>query len=234
MDNRMNSSTKKSDRRTEETLVLGIELSSRQGSAALLKNGAVLAEKTWSGENVRHGVLFKTLEALLREAEVSYEELSLYAVGRGPGSFSGMRMGFAVAQALALPGKTEVRAVSSGAALALQTARACLQPVAVVGDARRGQLWFGMFDSSADEAGRVRIRQTGEWRLLPCGELVLPPGTVAVSPEAERLRAFIPGLGESRFPLASHVAELALMQETPEPNEPLYMHPPVFVPPKFA
>jgi len=122
-------------------ITLGIELSSRQGSLALLKDGVLLAEKTWIGENVRHGVLFQTLETLLKETDISYSDISLYAVGRGPGSFSGMRMAFTVAQALALPDKTEVRAVSSGAALALAAARDGAKEIAVVGDARRGQVW---------------------------------------------------------------------------------------------
>ncbi|MEI8206857.1 MAG: tRNA (adenosine(37)-N6)-threonylcarbamoyltransferase complex dimerization subunit type 1 TsaB, partial [Kiritimatiellales bacterium] len=129
----------------ENGVVLGIELSSRQGSVALLRDGALLAEKTWLGERVRHNILFQTLETLLNETGVSYSDISLYAVGRGPGSFSGMRMAFAVAQALALPNKTEVRAVSSGAALALAASREGAKQIAVVGDARRGQLWYGLF-----------------------------------------------------------------------------------------
>ncbi|MFA7257055.1 MAG: tRNA (adenosine(37)-N6)-threonylcarbamoyltransferase complex dimerization subunit type 1 TsaB, partial [Kiritimatiellales bacterium] len=128
----------------ESGIVLGIELSSRQGSVALLKDGVLLAEKTWVGERVRHNTIFQTLETLLQETHISYYDISLYAVGRGPGSFSGMRMSFAIAQALALPNKTEVRAVSSGAALALAVARDGAKQIAVVGDARRGQFWFGM------------------------------------------------------------------------------------------
>jgi len=100
------------------TITLGIECSSRQGSVALLKDGELLAEKSWIAERVRHNTIFQTLENLMEEVDISYSDISLYAVGRGPGSFSGMRMSFAIAQALALPTKTEVRAVSSGAALA--------------------------------------------------------------------------------------------------------------------
>lgn len=223
-------------------ITLGIELSSRQGSVALLKDGELLTEKTWIGEKVRHGAVFETLDTLLNEVNVFYSDISLYAVGRGPGSFSGMRMSFAVAQALALPEKTEVRAVSSGAALALQVARASLPErttegqtqmsplqIAVAGDARRGQCWVGLF-TAEQSSGLI---QPGEWELVPYEELVVPSGTRVVSPEAERLTKFFPDIGASCFPLARHVAELALLQETPEPLEPLYMHPPVFVEPKF-
>ena len=222
-------------------IVLGIELSSRQGSLALLKDGVVLAEKTWIGENVRHNILFQTLEMLLSEAGVSYDDISLYAVGRGPGSFSGMRMAFSVAQALALPNKTEVRAVSSGAALALAVAReAGAEQMAVVGDARRGQCWFGLFSAAAfHERGprsgpSATVEQIGEWRLVPYEEVGVPAGALVVSPEAERLVKIFPDIGTPRFPLARDVAALALTQTEPELPEPLYLHPPVFVEPKFG
>jgi len=209
-------------------ITLGIELSSRQGSVALLKDGALLAEKTWIGERVRHNTIFQTLETMLSEAGVSYSDISLYAVGRGPGSFSGMRMAFAVAQALALPNKTEVRAVSSGAALALAAAREGVKEICVVGDARRGQFWCGFFQTL--ENGAVKL--SNEWKLIPYDELVVPQGTLIVSPEAERLTERFPNIGTPRFPLASDVAQLALTQS--EPLEPLYMHPPVFIEPKYV
>ncbi|MCC7300552.1 MAG: tRNA (adenosine(37)-N6)-threonylcarbamoyltransferase complex dimerization subunit type 1 TsaB [Verrucomicrobia bacterium] len=214
--------------KAESGMVLGIELSSRQGSVALLKDGALLAEKTWLGERVRHNILFQTLETLLSETGVSYSDISLYAVGRGPGSFSGMRMSFAVAQALALPNKTEVRAVSSGAALALAASKEARR-IAVVGDARREQFWCGFFQCS--ENGTPEL--SDEWKLVPYEELVVPDGTLVVSPEAERLTAWFPKIGTARFPLASDVAMLALRGNS-ELLEPLYMHPPVFIEPKFG
>jgi tRNA threonylcarbamoyl adenosine modification protein YeaZ len=255
--------------KNESGIVLGIELSSRQGSVALLKDGVLLAEKKWVGERVRHNPIFQTLETLLEEAGVTYRDISLYAVGRGPGSFSGMRMSFAIAQALALPEKMEVRAVSSGAALALAVAREGAQKIAVVGDARREQFWVGSFSSTATAEGRgcreatatnevsgnerdlTRLEspseegcpagrggfcvvQTEDWKLIPYNELVIPAGTLVVSPEAERLTQYFPTIGNARFPLASDVAALALMQDIAEPLEPLYMHPPVFIEPKYS
>ncbi|MBC8374353.1 MAG: tRNA (adenosine(37)-N6)-threonylcarbamoyltransferase complex dimerization subunit type 1 TsaB [Planctomycetes bacterium] len=211
-------------------ITLGIECSSRQGSVALLKNGELLAEKSWIAERVRHNTIFQTLENLIEEAQLSHGDISLYAIGRGPGSFSGMRMSFAIAQALALPSRAEVRAVSSGAALALAAAREGAQEIAVVGDARRGQVWIGFFQTL--EKGGLKVSKP--WKLVNYDEVSVPEGTLVVSPEAERLTTIFPNLGNPRFPLASDVAKLALMQTCPEPLEPLYMHPPVFIEPKYA
>ena len=209
-------------------IVLGIELSSRQGSLALVKDGVLLAEKKWIGERVRHNVLFQTMETILKETGLSYRDITLYAVGRGPGSFSGMRMAFAVAQALALPGRIEVRAVSSGAALALAAARETgAKQIAVVGDARRGQVWYGTFQTLDGQM----VKLSNDWVLVSYDEIKVPEGTLVISPEAERLTHYFPDIGTPRFPLASDVAKLALAGS--EPLEPLYMHPPVFIEPKY-
>ena len=224
-------------------ITLGIECSSRQGSVALLKDGVLLAEKSWIAERVRHNTIFQTLEDLIGEADISYNNISLYAVGRGPGSFSGMRMSFAVAQALALPNKTEVRAVSSGAALALVVAREGVEKIAVVGDARRSQVWIGLFNvdavsspRSAEEGKNAvrtpRLQFFEDWKLVPYDEVKVAEGTMGVSPEAERLTEIFPDIGEARFPHAREVAELAAKSN--EPLEPLYMHPPVFIEPKYS
>ena len=221
-------------------ITLGIECSSRQGSVALLKDGELLAEKSWIAERVRHNTIFQTLENLMAEVDMSYNDISLFAVGRGPGSFSGMRMSFAIAQALALPTKTEVRAVSSGAALALAAAREGAEQIAVVGDARRGQVWIGCFqalektDEKFPNLGKIGLKVSKDWKLTPYDEVEVSSGTVVVSPEAERLTEIFPNLGKPQFPHAKEVAELALMQSEPEPLEPLYMHPPVFIEPKYA
>jgi len=171
-------------------ITLGIECSSRQGSLALLKGGDLLAEKSWIAERVRHNTIFQTLETLVEETHISLSDISLFAVGRGPGSFSGMRMSFAVAQALALPSKADVRAVSSGAALALAVAREGAKQIAVVGDARRGQVWIGVFNVDATRASRLRVSK--DWTLIPYEDVSIPQGTVVVSPEAERLTEIFP------------------------------------------
>lgn len=207
-------------------ITLGIECSSRQGSVALLKDGAVLAEKTWIADRVRHNTIFDSLEELVADASIEYSDITLIAVGRGPGSFSGMRMSFAIAQALALPDKTEVRAVSSGAALARAVAQDGSTDIVVVGDARRGQVWIARFD------GDTKLVEP--WELIAYDAVSVAEGSVVVSPEAERMTKIFPEIGEPRFPHARDVAALAERQTDPEELEPLYMHPPVFVEPKYG
>lgn len=206
-------------------ITLGIDCSSRQGSLALLKDGALVGETSWIADRVRHNTIFQALDALV--GPVGYASIDRFAVGRGPGSFSGMRMSLAIAQALALSGGKEVRAISSGAALARAVAREGAERIAVVGDARRGQVWIGQFEARS----AAELELVDDWALRPYDAVNVADGAVVVSPEAERLARLFPSIGAARFPHAREVAELAERQS--EPLEPLYMHPPVFVEPKF-
>ena len=90
---------------------------------------------------------FPVLRELLQSTGVAAGRVELYAAGLGPGVFSGLRIALAAARAMALPGGTAVRGVSSGEALALeQFEQGVRPPLAVVGDARRERLWLALFD----------------------------------------------------------------------------------------
>jgi hypothetical protein len=91
-------------------------------------------------------------------------------------------------------------------------------------------VWYGLF--KVGQASSPSL--VADWKLVPYAEIVVPEGTLVVSPEAERLTQYFPNIGSPRFPLARHVAELASAQTEPEMLEPLYMHPPVFIEPKFV
>ncbi len=105
--------------------------------------------------------------------------------------------------------------------------------VAVVGDARRGAWWAGLFNPSEGD-----LVQLGTWSLTRPEELarMLPEGAVVVSPEWNRLapnlaRYQLEGLDwvrENRFPTARGVARLArartLAGRASDPVAPLYLH----------
>ena len=96
--------------------IFTIELSSRFGSIAVLENGEVTVEKSWEENFKNRQQLFDAMA----ELETDWESIDLFAVGRGPGAFSGMRIGFTVVNSLAAPLQKPVYALNSGAALAAQ------------------------------------------------------------------------------------------------------------------
>lgn len=88
--------------------------------------------------------MFRHLDFLLRELSLSLDQFDLYAVGAGPGSFTGLRVGLTAVKGWAEVYKKPIAAVSGLEAVAAQahSASALLVPVL---DARRGQLYFGFY-----------------------------------------------------------------------------------------
>ena len=206
--------------------IFAIELSSRFGSLAVIENGAVVAERQWEENFNNRQQLFDAMS----ELEDDWNSFDLFAVGRGPGAFSGMRIGFTVVNALAAPLKKPVYALNSGAALAAQVGA---DKTVVVGDARRNKVWAGIFSGSQLEK---------EFTLMDRNELgaFVPENALVASPDQDRLEELLlkfDALDHPVFPTASGLGKLVFnrLQNTieSEPFEPLYMHPPVFVAPRF-
>lgn len=88
-------------------LTLGLETSEALGGVALCRDGILLGETELEGA-LRHAEsLLPTVERLLAECRVEKERLELVGANRGPGSFTGLRIGLATAkglcQALGIP-----------------------------------------------------------------------------------------------------------------------------------
>ena len=217
-------------------IVLAIEMSSAESDVALLRDRKILSRRTWHARAFHHTRLFDLLSEVLAEARVKPEQIDLFTVGRGPGSFSGMRIALTAAQAFAMPGGKPVVAVSSGAALAREFAAASgTEKIAVIGDARRDTFWLGVFDGKTGAPD-----QPAPWITLPLGQLasVLPAEAKIVSPDWTRLASHWPAnLPQpiELYPTAAAVAQLALEQHAssaaPEPLLPIYLHPAVATPP---
>ena len=161
--------------------IFAVELSSRFGSIALVENGAVVAEKTWGETFKNRQQLFDAMSAL----HMDWQTVDAFAVGRGPGAFSGMRIAFSVANSLAAQDRQPVYALSSGAAVA---ARCGAEYTAVVGDARRSQIWAGVFKG---------VELEKDFELMALAELqdFIPEGVLVASPDHDRLEAGRPGHG---------------------------------------
>ena len=82
-----------------------------------------------------------------------------FLFSRTRSSFSGLRVGFTVANALALPDGKKVIAVGSGEAMALALSEELkiAQNIAVIGDARRQMCWLGKFDCNENGTEKLWI-----------------------------------------------------------------------------
>lgn len=146
--------------------VLGIDTSTPRIDIALVDGDKLLGEKHGLVERNRTGVL-PLIDALFRDLSLAPGAVDAIAVGAGPGSFTGLRIGMATAKGIAFAAHRPLWAVSSLAALAhAELARDPSGVVVAVLDARRGEVYAGAYR-------RVdgKTRAAGEERVLPPSQL---------------------------------------------------------------
>lgn len=151
--------------------LLAIETSSAVGSLALLDGTAVFEREIATPREQSESVLPMVRE-LVAEARLPLGSLDAIAFGRGPGSFSGIRLAAAVTQGLALSHGLSIIAVSSLAAAAQRAWREHGSTRSLVCvDARMGEVYSALFrvvEGLAEHDGPERL---GAPATLPC-----PPG----------------------------------------------------------
>jgi tRNA threonylcarbamoyladenosine biosynthesis protein TsaB len=189
-------------------LILAFDTATDVATSALVSDGEVVGERT-----SRAVTVLEDIDALLRQAGAHTRELDGIAVGIGPGSFTGIRIGLATARGLALALGVPVAGVSTLDALAAGAPEA----VPVI-DARRGEVFV----------------LQGEPRVLVPAELELATGTVCVGSGAVRYRSLLEATGagvppdqdERHLPRARFHAQLARHFGPAEAVEPMYLRVP--------
>ena len=187
-------------------LTLAFDTATEVATSALVDDGEVLGERV-----SRAQTLLEDVDALLRQGGAHPRDLDVLAVGIGPGSFTGVRIGLASARGLALA--LDVR----GAGISTLDALAAGAPGALpVIDARRREVFM--------VAGGVPV-------VLTPAEVAVEPGTVCVGNGAVRYRSVLEAAGaeippdqdERHLPRARFHAQLARDFGPAEAVEPLYL-----------
>ena len=146
--------------------ILAIETATACCSVALSHQGE-LSERSLVGNNVHSQVLLEMVQDLLQLAAISVNDLDAVAVGQGPGSFTGLRIGVGVAQGIAYGADCPMIAVSSLDALAI---RAPSDGVVLAGiDARMGEVYWAEYSKNLNVLERLSELQ------------VSPPEDIAAS-----------------------------------------------------
>ena len=131
-------------------LILALDTSSAAGSAAIVRDGAVLLERAGDGSRTHGERLPLELMALLRDAGATLADIDQFAVISGPGSFTGLRVGIATIQGLALARAKRVVPVS--AFEALTSFRNPSEMCATWIDAHRGEVFAALYGADGDTA----------------------------------------------------------------------------------
>jgi tRNA threonylcarbamoyladenosine biosynthesis protein TsaB len=195
-------------------LTLAFDTATAVATSALVDTGSnghleVLGERC-----SRAQTLLEDVDALLRQAGAHPADIGRLAVGLGPGSFTGLRIGLAAARGLALSLDVPGSGVSTLAALAAGAPDA--QPVI---DAKRGEIFTLL---------------NGEPEVLPLPAAHVDDGKVYVGDGARRYRRHFEQYGgvvppdddERHLPRARFHAQLAGDAGSVEELEPLYLRVP--------
>lgn len=195
--------------------LLALDTATEACSAALWRSGGDSIDCFELAPRGHAQRLLPMIEQLLAEAGMHRHDLDAIAVGRGPGSFTGVRLAISVAQGIALGLDRPVLTVSSLAALAQAVAAdfpdsmllACI-------DARMGEVYAGCYRADADglvavasaeavgPAAQVALAEASDWVVVGTGW--------ASYPDALRARIGTPRFADgTRYPHAAMIARLA-------------------------
>ena len=133
--------------------ILAFESSAKAASVALMEDGTLVAESFVNNGKTHSATLMPMAQQLLRDCGVAAGDLDAVAVARGPGSFTGVRIGVAAAKGLAWAAEKPVCGVSTLEAMAFQL-RQVRGIVCPVMDARRAQVYNALFSSDGETLTR--------------------------------------------------------------------------------
>jgi tRNA threonylcarbamoyl adenosine modification protein YeaZ len=133
-------------------VLLAIDTSAGTSVAVVDRDAGILAELIETDTRRHAEVIGILIRAALDEAGIAVTDLSGVAVGMGPGPFTGLRVGIAAARAFALGLGRPVVPVVSHDAVAFGLA----DPVLVVTDARRHEVYWSAYSGSDPEGLPVR------------------------------------------------------------------------------
>ena len=177
-------------------ITLAIDTSTTRGAVAVLDGDRLVGEEFFERDGL--------FDAIGRLQPGNFE---LLVVGVGPGSFTGIRAGLAAAKGLALPRAVPIRAVSSFDALALTalpSRPAEYRQMCVWADARRGEIYYTLYDRTGQPLGDCRLGT----REAVTGALHEPTWWVSAP---------------TVFPSAAVLGRLGLARESTLPLEPIYL-----------
>ena len=166
--------------------IFACDSTAKTASVALCEDNILLAEFTQNGGNTHSETLLPMTEVLLNSMKTDIDEIDVFAVSEGPGSFTGVRIGAATVKGFAHRKDKPCIGVSTLEALARNLAFGEDKIIIPVMDARRGQFYTAKFAFRSGKLERIGedtpmsfedflddVRALGE-RVYLCGDGYAP------------------------------------------------------------
>lgn len=131
-----------------DTHILHIETSTKVCSVALSKNGKLLHAKESHDDQYAHGEkLTLFIEEVMKEAKLTFQDLSAVSVASGPGSYTGLRIGVSTAKGLCYALHIPLLSVDSLTSLhELARKKYPTKEIGTMLDARRMEVYSTIYD----------------------------------------------------------------------------------------
>lgn len=217
------------------TCILGIDTATSGCSVALWRDGECLAHRAGRMPRGQSEALAPMIEAVRNEADVDFSSLDAVAVTRGPGAFTGLRIGLSAARALAL--------ALDKPCIGISTFDALLADALLIDKVQNSDLLIIAIESKRDDIFLAIYAPDGREVAAPCaaepdsiiGTIHPNQRVVVVGDAADRMTVPLQNYGDVHIesaidlPDARTVARLAaqgLLSGDVAPATPLYMRPP--------
>lgn len=215
-------------------IVLGIDTATWTATAGVVRDGEVLGEGVYREERSHTRSLTQLVDRVLGDAGLAIGDVDALAVSIGPGSFTGLRVGLALAKGIAFAGGLPIAAIPTLEALAWVADAAPGDAVCAALDARKQEVYAALFTMTPDGPRR----ETPDEALAPAALAErLRPGSILVGDAGDVYGAVLGARAVLRpftthHPRGSVVARLGWQRlragaaEPIGPLEPVYVRPP--------
>ncbi len=135
--------------------ILNIETSTKNCSVSLAKNGEIIALKEVAEQSFTHSEkLHQFIDELLKQEDVYYSQLSAIGLSKGPGSYTGLRIGTSAAKGLCFALDIPLITIDSLTILANQVTYQDGLIVPMI-DARRMEVYTSIFDINHNQISAI-------------------------------------------------------------------------------
>ncbi|CAM1356491.1 tRNA (adenosine(37)-N6)-threonylcarbamoyltransferase complex dimerization subunit type 1 TsaB [Tenacibaculum halocynthiae] len=138
------------------SIILNIETATKNCSVSIAKNGDVLASKELNNGNYSHAEkLHPFIQDVLNEASISIDEIDAVAVSKGPGSYTGLRIGVSATKGLCFSFDVPLIAIDTLKSLSMNANidEGLIVPMI---DARRMEVYSAIYDKNYNQVREIR------------------------------------------------------------------------------
>ncbi|WP_369048189.1 tRNA (adenosine(37)-N6)-threonylcarbamoyltransferase complex dimerization subunit type 1 TsaB [Tenacibaculum sp. UWU-22] len=136
--------------------ILNIETATKNCSVSLAKNGTILALKELNNGNYSHAeMLHPFMVAVLKEANVNPSDITAVAVSKGPGSYTGLRIGVSAAKGLCFAFGVPLISIETLTALAHKIIPDDGIIIPMI-DARRMEVYSAIYDCKYNQIREIK------------------------------------------------------------------------------